>query len=228
MTTDAMPKRKRKTWARREVEVLHREYASTSTADLAARFGRSITSVYAKAALLGLKKTEAYLNGPDAGRLKPGHSAAASTRFQPAHRPPNKGVKGWQAGGDSEKTRFKTGHRGGKAAELYQPIGTERVTKDGYLQRKVNDDMPLQRRWKMVHNLVWEEHRGPIPRGHIVTFRNGKKDDIRIDNLELLSRAENMRRNSVHRFPKPLADLCQLKGALQRQINKRMKSEKQN
>ena len=41
------------------------------------------------------------------------------------------------------------------------------------------------------------DERGPIPPNHVVRARNGDSHDTRIENLELLSRAENQRRNST-------------------------------
>ncbi len=127
----------------------------------------------------GIKKSAAYLDG----------KIGASGRFQKGFLPWNKGIK-FDSGGRSHETRFKPGNRGGKAVELYQPIGAERISKDGYLQRKVNDDMPRQKRWRGVHILVWEEANGPLPAGHAVTFRDGNKQHIALENLELLTRAK--------------------------------------
>ena len=56
--------------------------------------------------------------------------------FRRGQVPPNKGQKGYCAPG-SEKGWFKPGVRQGVATKLYQPIGTERVSKDGYRERKV-------------------------------------------------------------------------------------------
>jgi hypothetical protein len=41
-----------------------------------------------------------------------------------------------------------------------------------------------------------------------------------IEDIMIVTNAENMRRNSLHRYPPEVVKLCQLKGALQRQINK--------
>lgn len=119
------------------------------------------------------------------------------------------------------ETQFKKGVRQGVAVKLYKPIGTERISKDGYLERKVNDGMPLQRRWRAVHLITWEAANGPLPKGHAVAFINKDRRDIRIENLELITRAELMRRNTVHNLPKPLAEIVQLRGALVRQINRK-------
>ncbi|MGH8431787.1 MAG: HNH endonuclease signature motif containing protein, partial [Solimonas sp.] len=80
-----------------------------------------------------------------------------------------------------------------------------------------------------VHRLLWEEHFGPIPAGHTVVFRNRDKTNTRIDNLELITRAELMRRNSYHNnYPKEIGRVIQLRGQIVRQINKRARHEKQD
>jgi len=111
-------------------------------------------------------------------------------RFEPGHITWNAGMKGWKAGGRSEETRFKPGYLNGRAAERLKPLGHERITKDGIRQRKVRMDGPSQYRWQSVHSLVWEEHNGPIPPGHVVIFIDGDRENIHIDNLALVSRGE--------------------------------------
>lgn len=138
-------------------------------------------------------------------------------RFEKGNIPHNKGRKGWDAGGNSAKTRFKPGQRGSK----WVPVGSERITKDGIIQRKVNDTGYPPHDWKSAHALLYERHHGPIPDGHIVRFRNRDKTDIRIENLELVSRAENMRRNSIHNLPEALTDVIRIRGVLNRRINER-------
>jgi hypothetical protein len=125
------------------------------------------------------------------------------------------------------ETQFKRGERRGVAVRLYKPIGSERISKDGYLERKVNDGLPLQKRWRAVHLILWESVNGPLPRGHAVAFKNGDKADIRIDNLELITRRELMARNTVHNLPKPVAQAVQLLGALRRQINRRTRDHEE-
>ena len=154
-------------------------------------------------------------------------------RFPPGHVPANKGKRrpGWSPGRMAE-TQFKKGEMSGAAQRNYVPIGTERLSKDGYLERKVTDDHPVPaRRWVAVHRIVWEAAIGPVPRGHKVAFLPGKRTavpaEITLDRLELVSDAELMRRNSYHNnYPKEVAQLIQLKGALNRKINKLSKGER--
>ena len=38
------------------------------------------------------------------------------------------------------------------------------------------------------HRLVWEQHRGPVPKGWVVHFLNGDTNDLRLENLAALPR----------------------------------------
>jgi len=153
-----------------------------------------------------------------------------STRFPRGLTPWNKGRKGWTAGGRSAETRFAKGGRHGAALHNYVPIGSERVCADGYLERKTSDE--AGRRWVGVHRIVWEHAHGPIPAGTIVVFKRGMRTTIAAEitthRLELITRAENMRRNSYHNnYPKELALAIQLRGVLNRKINKRQRENEQ-
>jgi hypothetical protein len=73
-----------------------------------------------------------------------------------------------------------------------RPIGSVTVT--GHEARVKVDDGPLDRRWRNLARLVWERAHGPIPAGMVVCRRNGEVADCRLENLELISRAESARR----------------------------------
>ena len=206
---------KRIQWTAEQEAILRARYPHEKTERLVEALGHSISSIYQRAANLGLRKTPEFLASPHARRLD--GKIGAAGRFKKGHQAWNAGMKGLQIGGVS--TQFKPGHRGGKAVELYQPIGAERISKDGYLQRKINDDMPLQKRWRGVHILVWEAATGPLPEGHAVSFRDGNKQNTALDNLELVTRAELMTRNSIHNLPEELKDVIRLNGVIRRKIN---------
>lgn len=166
---------------------------------------------------MGLRKSQGFLESPYSGRMRPGNKRGWPTRFRPGHTPFNKGKKGWSAGGRSVETRFKKGHR----PQNWVPVGSIRTAKAGILQLKTTDTGYPPHDWQSVHSLLWEGFNGPVPKGQIVVFRNRNIRDFRIENLELISRAENMRRNSIHRLPPALADLCRTLGVLNRHIHKR-------
>jgi hypothetical protein len=217
----------RRFWTDHERAVLRALYPEYSAAECAQALGRGIASVYNEAHKLGLSKPIDWIARRARERSQePTHGGRAHL-FTKGITPWNKGVP-FQSGGRSAETQFKPG-RPAHEASNWLPIGSERINADGYLERKTTDDPGLvpARRWTAVHRLVWEAAHGPIPPGFIVVFRPGMRTtsdaEITLDRLELISRAENMRRNSYHNYPKEVAELIQLRGALNRKINASMK-----
>lgn len=206
----------KRAWSEPETRTLQDRYPHELTADIARDLGRSTSSVYQKAIGLGLRKTAQRISE----NARPLVESNAGQRFKPGQAPWNKGVKGLRLG--SPETHFKPGEISGAAAQNMLPIGTERVTKDGIIMRKVAEGMGRRRDWRPVHVLVWEEHNGPLPDGHAVIFADGDRGNFAPDNLLCLSRAELMRRNSRHtRYPPEINQLIQLRGVLSRKINQR-------
>lgn len=220
MTKSRGTRAPRTAWTEQQVEEIRRRYPHEKTEQIAADLGLPVARIYSKAAWMGLAKTPEYFASPDAGRLQRGDNIGAACRFQKGHVPANKGVKGISYPG-MEATQFKKGQH----PYTWKPIGTERLSKEGYLQRKVTDTGYPPRDWVGVHILLWREHHGEIPAGHKVVFKDRNKQNIIIENLELLSNAEMMQRNSFHNYPKEIVQLIQLRSVVQRQINKRSKQD---
>jgi hypothetical protein len=220
-------------WTRAEDAVLRRRYPDEQAATIARDFGFRVSQVHQRAATLGLHKSEAFKASDRSGRIVRGRTdpRMVATQFPKGHVPANKGLRrpGW-APGRMRETQFKKGCMAGAARAKYKPIGTDRICRDGYLERKVTDagdtNRARQRRWVAVHRLVWEKAHGRIPRGRIVVFKPGMHTTdakaITTDRLECITRIENMQRNSYHnRYPKEVARLIQLKGELNRMIIRR-------
>lgn len=212
-----------KPWTPREDAILRSRYASEPAAAIAKDLGRGISGLYQRVYLLGLRKPDGWAAECTRKRWQEGrHENSRSAQFKPGVPSWSKGTKrrvGVQEG--CKATQFKKGCLSGTAAANIQPIGAERISKDGYLERKIHDGLPMQSRWRGVHLVEWEAVNGPLPKGHALVFRNGDKADIRLDNLELITRAELMARNTYHRYPQPIPKLIQLRGALNRKINRR-------
>ncbi len=109
-------------------------------------------------------------------------------RFVDGHTIKNGYAKGEYPPG-SEKGWFRTGNRSGRANHVYKPIGTERIAKDGYIERKINDDLPFQQRWRAVHLIRWEAIHGPLPKGHALKCLDGDKTNTDPSNWILIPRA---------------------------------------
>lgn len=216
----------RRPWTPEALAEVCRRYPHERTADIARDLGRSIGSIHGQANMLGLKKSPEYMRRVH-GRVLT--EAGKASRFSKGLEPWNKGKAGSTGHHpNTQRTQFKAGRRP-EEARNYQPIGTLRICKDGYLERKITDDQSIApaRRWVGVHRLVWEAANGPIPKGHAVVFRPGKAstdvDAITIDAVELMSRAELMRRNTRHNLPPELNALISTKARLTRLINEREK-----
>lgn len=214
-------------WTAEEVSLLREFYPHFHTEKVAKAVGRTVAQCYQKAAALGLVKTEVYLASADAGRVTRGeqHPNMIASRIKPGDVPWNKGVKGSTGlHPNCRATQFAS--RRPEESSNYLPIGTLRINADGTLERKVTDDRAIvpARRWVGVHRLVWTEVNGEIPPGHAVVFKPGRRtvvlEQITVDAVELITRQELMRRNTLHRYPKEVAQLIQLKGAIKRQVNR--------
>lgn len=113
--------------------------------------------------------------------------SARTGHFPPGHVPFNKGTKGLMKPNSGS---FQKGNMSGTAQLNYVSIGTERISKDGYRERKVTDDPTLApaRRWQFVHRILWEEAHGPIPAGHVIVFLDGDRSNTGLDNLRCVHR----------------------------------------
>jgi len=128
-----------------------------------------------------------------------------------------------------KETQFKPGQRSGKAAANWQPIGTILADHEGYLRIKVREAMHGEatgfgnsKVWPLLGRHVWEQHNGPIPPKHLIKFKDGDRSNCSIDNLDMVSMADNCRANSIWAvLPRELAEAIQLNGALKRKIRRR-------
>jgi hypothetical protein len=217
----AMTEIHRTQWTPQLEQRLRELYHDTRTADVATALGLPLKPVQAKAAALGLRKSHALIVEMARQRASdPGHPTHAY-RWQPGTPPWNAGVKG--VIGTHPNTRAHQFQAGNKP-HTWVPVGTYRVT-GGMLEIKYADDSgPSRRRWRPLAAHVWIQANGPIPGGHLVVFKPGRAtldpQRITLDAVELITRRENMDRNSMHRLPKPVMQAIHTRGVLNRQINR--------
>lgn len=126
------------------------------------------------------------------------------------------------------ETQFKKGCRAGAAENKWLPVGSIRADSEGFLRIKVREALPGEpagfgngKAWPLLNRHTWEQHHGPIPPKHIVAFKDGDRSNCAIENLELISMADNARRNTMwKRYPREVALAIQLNGVLKRKIRR--------
>ncbi|MBE5928484.1 MAG: HNH endonuclease [Lachnospiraceae bacterium] len=102
-------------------------------------------------------------------------------RFEKGHIPSNKGKKmSAELYEKAKPTMFKKGH----VPSNYRPVGSERITKDGYIEIKIADS----RKWALKHRVIWESENGNIPKDCNIVFRDGNRKNTNIDNLMMVKK----------------------------------------
>jgi hypothetical protein len=142
-----------------------------------AGFDRTWKAVGNKAFYMGLKSP--LYQAPNPGGFKKGHV------------PANKGKKMQKEVYEKAKpTMFTAGHK---------PHNTKRkgdisirIKKSGrpYKYIKISDG-----HWELLHRHLWKKQHGSIPRKHVLIFKDGDSLNCSLDNLQLITMAENMQRN---------------------------------
>jgi len=195
----------RKKWSSEEVEKLKQLYPVTDHPELMRIFGRSSASIYGKADLLGLGKDPEYMAELKVEFLKNLVEGGKKTRFG-IKESWNKGTKGVMK---ANSGTFKKGN----LPHNTRNAGEESFDKDNHILVKIG-----HKHWVKKHFLLWEQEIGKIPKGMVLRFKNGNPHDIRIENLELITKAENMRRNTVHQYPTELKQTIKIFNKLKKRI----------
>lgn len=116
-------------------------------------------------------------------RTRYGLNSGLTGFFSKGQIPHNKGKKmSPEVYEKAKATMFKKGN----VPVNYRPVGSERITKDGYIEIKVKDP----RTWKLKHRIIWEEANGPVPKGSAIIMLDGDKTNCELSNLKLVKRSE--------------------------------------
>ena len=193
-------------------DIIRERYPFEPTKKIADDLGLSEGSVYNRAYAMGIKKDPVYLRST---QYPPGYLGGKATQFQKGQTPPNKGQKMSKDLYEKvEKTMFKKGNKPMNT----QPIGTIHQRKDTggkmYLYIKLADS-----KWQLLNRYTWEQHNGPIPKGMVVVYKDGNYLNNDIANLLMITKKENMSRNTIQRLPKELQQVIRLKCKLIKKIN---------
>ena len=113
-----------------------------------------------------------------------GWKSSHSGRIEKGAVPWNKDKKGYMG---ANATSFKKG----QIPKNHRPVGSERITKDGYIQVKTAEP----RTWRLKHIVEWEKVNGSLPKGHCIRILDGDRTNCHIDNLICISRGANATSN---------------------------------
>lgn len=213
-------------WTNADLALLRAIYPNAGCREMERRLDRTIGAIYQKVAKLRLKRSAQFLAEKSARERRDLLRFGAAHRFHKGDVPQNKGKRrpGWSTGRMREGW-FKKGQRRGVAALKYKPIGAIGEC-DGYLYIKIAEaknppyGFPNKQSWRMLHHKVWEDAGNPAVNfhTHCLIFKDGDRKNCSPENLQLITRAENCRRNSIHRLPPALKKVITLKGAIRRRI----------
>ena len=193
-------------------DIIRERYPFEPTKKIADDLGLSESAVYNRAWAMGIKKDPVYLRST---QFPPGYLGGKATQFQKGQIPPNKGQKmSTEVYQKVARTMFKKG----TVPPNTQPIGTIHQRRDTggkmYQYIKLADS-----HWQLLNRYTWEMHNGPIPKGMVVVYKDGNYLNNDIDNLMMITKKENMARNTIQRLPKELQQVMRLKCKLIKKIN---------
>lgn len=236
------PKHQRRSWSEAERNLLKQLYNTPATvAQIGQQLGRSTSAVAGQARWLGIT-TPAHIIRQRANCWTEDASAALREQYPNAISNAELAQRfGRTVRAVTDKARllrlYKTpetlaairhnqsARKAGTPPIDALPIGSLRTLSNGTLEQKYSHATgDRQQRWRAVHHIVWEQAHGAIPAGHVVRFRKGQRtavlEEITIERLELVSRAENLHRNHPRSYSPALARLIPIKSAITRQVNR--------
>jgi hypothetical protein len=191
-----------RTWTLEEDSILREKYADSYTQDLLKLLpGRTISSITGHASVLGIKKSDFFHASGMGGRISNVNDIGVATRFP-------KNMPGWNKGKKqsdymspekiekTKATRFKKGSDPHNTV----PIGTERVSKDGYIEIKIRhlkNGEANNKNFVSKHRMIYEKNFGPIPENCNVEFIDGNKRNFEPSNYILRTKTENFLKNTM-------------------------------
>jgi hypothetical protein len=109
----------------------------------------------------------------------------------------------------TKKTRFKKG----RLPHNTNYNGHERITKDGYIEMRISVG-----KYRLKHLYNWEKLNGKLPKSHCLMCLDSNKLNADPSNWRLISRSENMFRNSKLNYAEEVISSLVIKRKLTKQI----------
>lgn len=175
-------------------------YPDESTKAIAEELELSVAQVHRYADKLKVKKSQDYLDNWELSGRGQMIEAGKPYRFKKGHKSFNTGISSKvymkpESYAKCIPTQFKKG--GSPPNEKHDGCITLRHDKSGasYFYIRI-----AKAKWILYHQKIYQDAYGPIPKNHIIVFKDRNPMNLSLDNLECITRIENMRRNSFHRL----------------------------
>ena len=211
----------------KQINAILRDYPNTSSMDLAARYQVPCHVIYRIANTNGVHKSEQFLQDvKKSGRFDKLSEGGKPFRFPKGHVPVNKG-KGMseEQRRKSEHTFFKKGQKPKNTVHEENAI-RERKDKRGVRQLyiKISDG-----NWQYLKRYVYEQHHGvKLTSKDVIRFKDGNPLNCDISNLELITKKDNMLKNSIQNYPEEIKTTIRLIHKLNKKISTKNGNKEQN
>lgn len=180
-----------------------------SQKQIAIDLGRSCTTVGIRCKTLGLETLT--------------RRNALKSYIKKGQTPPNKGKKqseymSPEAIEKTKATRFKKEQLPKQTLPVWSEVKRKRKNGREYIMIKVPGNTKLVYK----HIWMWESfHNKKLPAGFNVVFKNGNPLDCVIENLECVSDATLMKRNTIHNYPEELKKAIRLSSKISKKIKQK-------
>lgn len=184
-------------WTQQQIDFLVNNYQELTSRQIAEQLGFSKSKVRNKIWKLGLKIDKSKASAERLGRYKKGNVPSNFGKKMPEH--VYEKVK---------KTMFKKGnepHNTRKNFELSE--------RDGYTYIRIEKS-----KWVLYQRYLYEKEFGKIPENHIIIFKDKNTKNFELDNLQCISREENMHRNTIRNYPPEVVELIKLNSKIKKLI----------
>lgn len=191
-----------RTVTNKEIKLVARYYPDHSALEVEKITGIPYRRVYGIAGRHKITKSDDFNSSRLSGRILPGDDKGRSFQFKKGHVPANKGKK---MPAELKKrmahTFFKKGNIPANAMPGNGFISIRKDSGTGRPYKFIKIDMG---KWVHLHRKIWEDANGPVPKNRIVVFKDRNTLNCSLENLETITRKENMRRNTILNYPEEL------------------------
>ena len=191
-----------------EDETIRTNYLTMPIKQLATMMNRSFTGINGRLSAMGLEVP-----------VELAAQRKAEGMYRQGSVPKNKGKKQSEymtpeAIARTALTRFCKGHI---PHNHHEEIGTI-VIRHAHKDRKAPPYKWIKtlEGMRMLHAYNWEQIHGKVPKGFVLRFKDGNTMYCDPINLELITLIENMKRNTIHRYPDELKELIRLNAKLKK------------